>query len=472
MTSCAVVRSTFRLHDSPILTQALNDVNLKCIIVPIDTHRVCKPNQMLPTFAKSIGDEHITDPRFITCHRHYLWGYHQYMFMLRAIRSFINDLTKCLADKRRDSVRIEVWKASSSQMVKALATKYSTCYVDRVDDPAWETFDSTLTKAFAKESKALSFITTQTILDWSEETECQDFLQDWRKRWRIPQSNAEFKAFVVKTLDAREHTSQSLKLVCSSNNVCFKRLLKRAKSQPVVGSKTKGGLVKRTLRRSKSLTTDASPNKTRTNSLHLDVDTEHKRWKIAFEKHGVQEYDLVDGSLENFALRHLEKTVKTMELPSWTKPDTNVSLGIRDHDPNPIKDTSKLSPYFALGILSPRFAFYRWWGPNAKARATNGLAPSSAAGQLLWRETFHAASHLPHWWVRRQCKLTKDQRFWRYELKEGEPYGGWPIWRGSEKDPSYQKWLTATTGMPDLDESLVLLAKQGWIHHLRRHMIL
>ena len=472
MSSCVLIRSTFRLHDSPVLKQALNDTSLNCIIVPIESNRVCHPSLMLPTFAKrEDGHEYIKDPHFVTCKTPHLWGYHQYVFMLHVIRSYIRDLNVYLENIGRKSVRIEVWKATASQMVKTIASDYSTCYLDRVDDPAWQMFDSSLRKAFSKNSKTLTFITTQTILDWAEDPECKEFLQEWRTRWHIPKSNAKFKAFVIKTLARRENTSRSLRHTCSFNNV-DNRSLKRSRSQPVKGSKTKGGRAKKTLRRTKSFTNyTSSPNPKHKSAMHLNVDNEYTRWKLAFDKHNVQAYDLAEGSLEQFAIHHLETTVKTMELTSWNKPSTNVSLGIRDHAPDPIKDTSKLSPYFALGVLSPRLAFSKWWGPNPKSRSENGKEPSSAVGQLLWRETFHAASHLPNWWVRRQPTLTKDQRFWRHELEENKPYGGWKIWKGTDKNPLYQQWLTATTGMFDLDESLMLLVKQGWIHHLRRHMI-
>ena len=122
-------------------------------------------------------------------------------------------------------------------------------------------------------------------------------------------------------------------------------------------------------------------------------------------------------------------------------------------------------------MLSPRWAFRRWWGASATARAANQAVPSSAVAQLLWRETFHAASRLPHWWATRAKHLPRAARFWRHEPDAEKPYGGWRVWKSDDADPLYRGWLTATTGAPDLDESLLLLVTDGWVHHLRRHLI-
>ena len=144
---------------------------------------------------------------------------------------------------------------------------------------------------------------------------------------------------------------------------------------------------------------------------------------------------------------------RAMADPKGEKRLTNVSRGVRDHATKAGENTSKLSPYFALGVLSPRWAFRRWWGASATARAANQAVPSSAVAQLLWRETFHAASRLPHWWATRAKHLPRAARFWRHEPDAEKPYGGWRVWKSDDTDPLYKGWLTATTGAPDLDEA-------------------
>ena len=77
---------------------------------------------------------------------------------------------------------------------------------------------------------------------------------------------------------------------------------------------------------------------------------------------GLRPYDVVRTNLEQYALKELRRLAPAMSKADWEKPLTNISLGLRDHVTDGSKNTSKLSPYFALGVLSPRTAFAQWWG--------------------------------------------------------------------------------------------------------------
>jgi len=60
--ACAVIRTSFRLHDNALLARALADSSLTTIYIPIDEARVLTPNQCMPTIKKAKA---ITKPNFI-----------------------------------------------------------------------------------------------------------------------------------------------------------------------------------------------------------------------------------------------------------------------------------------------------------------------------------------------------------------------------------------------------------------------
>ena len=213
--------------------------------------------------------------------------------------------------------------------------------------------------------------------------------------------------------------------------------------------------------------------------LTLDLDAEAARWGGAMRARGLRPYDTCRGDLEAYALRRLRASAPGMARTDWEKPRTNASLALRETDASrPTLNTSKLSPFLALGVLSARRAYVAWRGATPAARRQNADRPSSAVAQLLWRETFHAASRHPLWWARREygggAPLAPEQRFWRHEMREGAPGGGWPTWRlcdADDADGAVQAWRRADVEEDDLRRSLALLAAHGWIHHLRRHVV-
>lgn len=449
--ACTVIRTSFRLHDNALLTRALNDSALTTIYIPIDEARVLTPNQCMPTIQKAKA---ITHPHFILGQSKYIhaWGYHQYAFLLLAIRSFISDLRSHLNTQRKPHVKIELCKTTIDNHVMNIVNRHATIYIDRVHDPAWAKFDRALVKCSISKKRHMHWITTQTLLDWEEDTACQTFLRTWRGNWRIPKSNQEFKDYVVERM--REQTKKP--------KIDRVQLTLRGRPQSPSKRKTK---------RVNSAPPRLEHHANHLQSTQLNIDNEWKRWSSAMKQMGLHPYDIVTEQLEQYALKHLETTVTALSKPTWEKRLTDASLGIKDHASNPEKDTSKLSPFFALGVLSPQKAYERWHGLNEQTKKKNESVPSSAIAQLLWRETFHAASLLPDWWTIRKKTLSRKQRFWKFELEEAKPYGGWRVWRSQSKDPLYNGWITATTGCHDLDESLLLLVIDGWIHHLRRHII-
>ena len=108
---------------------------------------------------------------------------------------------------------------------------------------------------------------------------------------------------------------------------------------------------------------------------------------IVFDK---KDKNLIKYGLDKWINKKLEETY-FMKDPKWFKPDTSPTTKISDNSDyldDKLK-TSKLSPYIALGILSPLIAYNFWNGENRMG---------SGRDQLLFREMFHACSQMSEFW--------------------------------------------------------------------------
>ena len=103
--------------------------------------------------------------------------------------------------------------------------------------------------------------------------------------------------------------------------------------------------------------------------------------------------------------------------------------------------TSLLSPFFAIGVLSPVFAYNYW---NGETRMGSGR------DQLLFRELFHACGFMSEFW--------KDS------------FGDSYTWKTVDKK-EWNNYINGTTGFTDVDWSMKQLKNEGWIHHLARHLV-
>jgi deoxyribodipyrimidine photolyase len=150
--------------------------------------------------------------------------------------------------------------------------------------------------------------------------------------------------------------------------------------------------------------------------------------------------------------RWIQKKLKNtdyMKNNNWSKPYTcpNTSLKIINNNEKNNKNidnkhkTSKLSPFIALGVLSPVLAYQFWTGENRMG---------SSRDQLLFREMFHACGQLPEYW--------KD--------KFGDKY----TWKTIDKN-TWNKYINGNTGKEDVDIMMKQLKNEGWIHHLARHLV-
>ncbi len=119
-----------------------------------------------------------------------------------------------------------------------------------------------------------------------------------------------------------------------------------------------------------------------------------------------------------------------------------------------IKGTSGLSPYLALGIISPKQLLI-----NIQQRYPDILTTSKSktftwVNELIWREFYrHLIAEYP--------KLSRGENF-------NEKYN--PVeWRKSEKE--FNAWCEGRTGYPLVDAAMLQLKQTGWMHNRLRMVV-
>lgn len=119
----------------------------------------------------------------------------------------------------------------------------------------------------------------------------------------------------------------------------------------------------------------------------------------------------------------------------------------------PFQDgTSGLSPYLALGILSPRQCVAR-----LMADAEHGAISDGAQvwlNELVWREFYQ---HL---------------LYFRPDISKGKPFHSWGehlIWK--DEPDAFIRWQQGKTGYPIIDAAMRQLNTTGWMHNRLRMLV-
>lgn len=123
-------------------------------------------------------------------------------------------------------------------------------------------------------------------------------------------------------------------------------------------------------------------------------------------------------------------------------------------DPFDALDTSCLSPYLRLGLLSPRQAY--WTARHAYDRADSDDARQSVetwVNELIWREFYvHIMAHFPHVYTR-SFRPQYDQIQWR------------------DSDQDFDAWRDGMTGYPVVDAAMRQLRAIGWMPNRARMIV-
>ena len=464
MSTLLILRNTFRMHDNAALHTALQDAQCKTILIPIDTQRVLSPTKCLPI----IDDTKIIQPRFYThsSTNHYAWGYHQYYFLLHIIRTFVDDL-----HTHYPHLTVVVAKETVPKMLSKHIRQHTKCIYDSVDDPAWEPFDKMLRQHFSTPQQH-HCVVTHTLLDWFQ-TDHKAFLESWSPK----RHNKSFKDYVF---------SQSFDFDKELQQTDCRSPLRHTTNNKRTGERLEQHKNTRRSPKASQRTTQNTPiqkKNTKRSSSSFSLSTEIQKWRKAMVKNNLVPFEPpLHTTCEQWALDQLTAHATTMASNQWEKPKTQSVLSVRDYGTKPEHTTSKLSPFFALGALSAKHAYVHWQGTTVQQHKQNASRPSSAIAQLLWREEFHASSLAEGFWHTRDDDA--NTRFWKRDKE-------WCIWKGD--DDKLQPFLHAqatkppksktnkahaasqtsseATLMQDTNSSLLMLVRDGWIHHLRRHTV-
>ncbi|WP_133407647.1 deoxyribodipyrimidine photo-lyase [Parashewanella tropica] len=173
------------------------------------------------------------------------------------------------------------------------------------------------------------------------------------------------------------------------------------------------------------LTAFAEPIQAQTITLNCEK-TSSEQWPVG-EKAAHQ-------LLSQFCKQHLAKYGEQRDFPA-------------------LHTTSQLSPYLALGILSPMQCLAALLAefPNAIVEKTPA---ETWLNELIWREFYrHLLVAFP--------KLSRNQNF--------NPLANHIQWRNNPSD--FQKWCDGQTGYPIVDAAMRQLNTTGWMHNRLRMIV-
>lgn len=117
-----------------------------------------------------------------------------------------------------------------------------------------------------------------------------------------------------------------------------------------------------------------------------------------------------------------------------------------------IEGTSRLSPYLAIGVLSPRQCLHRLLKEHPKA--LEGEAGATWLNELIWREFYR---HL----IVAYPKLCRHRPFIAWTDKV----------RWSEDEALLEAWKQGKTGYPIVDAAMRQLNTTGWMHNRLRMVV-
>ncbi|WP_369309539.1 deoxyribodipyrimidine photo-lyase [Providencia rettgeri] len=126
----------------------------------------------------------------------------------------------------------------------------------------------------------------------------------------------------------------------------------------------------------------------------------------------------------------------------------------QDRDFPAIDGTSQLSPYLAIGVLSPRQCFNRLQAENPQVLDSPDSGAFCWLNELIWREFY---THL----------LVAFPRLCRHQ-----PFIQWTQyihWNDSPTD--FAAWKTGQTGYPIVDAAMRQLNTTGWMHNRLRMIV-
>lgn len=122
-----------------------------------------------------------------------------------------------------------------------------------------------------------------------------------------------------------------------------------------------------------------------------------------------------------------------------------------------LNGTSKLSPYLAQGVVSPRQCIQAMINQLETDRIDAILdypGPATWLSELIWREFYkQILFHFPRVSRGKPFQLNTDKIQWQFNEK------------------SFNAWRTGTTGFPIIDAAMRQLNQTGWMHNRLRMLV-
>ena len=406
MTLLAIIRQSFRTRANPLLVtderygawSHADSVGVAAVIL-FDMRRV-------PSLNWRTTDVHSRR-----------WSAHQFWFLLHVIREFM-----FAAARSNVSVRFVPY-ADRRQLegeVRRLASKYDRALVDRVYDDAYGEMDEVIRGCFGERVR---YIHTLTLVDWDKhERTARELVGSafQRKKRRL------LEDFIRK--DAARHRKADVVAKVS-----------RAQAAPDTSMKR----LVQMIREFRSTVSHSAALKGAVDLYDFDG-----HWGV-------------DCDLGTSLQRYMEHKCASMRERGWHKPYTAANLSMTQFSSEGRENTSKLSPFLAVGALDVREVFH-FFRPGGGQRG-------SATDQLVFREVWYAHALVDD---KRQTFWSNARGWWDpnniYSAtppKEGE------TWESTAVDVRNWAMGKMDAAWEDANDSMKMLRRDGWIHHLRRHLV-
>lgn len=119
-----------------------------------------------------------------------------------------------------------------------------------------------------------------------------------------------------------------------------------------------------------------------------------------------------------------------------------------------VNGTSQVSPYLAIGVLSPGQCLRAALAANDGKFSGGNEGIDTWISELIWREFYrHVAFGFPHIVKGHAFKRDTDSILW------------------NENDEHYQAWCSGRTGIPIVDAGMRQLVQTGWMHNRVRMVV-
>lgn len=116
--------------------------------------------------------------------------------------------------------------------------------------------------------------------------------------------------------------------------------------------------------------------------------------------------------------------------------------------------TSRLSPYLALGVLSPRLCLAKAAAARVEASGAGREGIDCWVNELIWREFYiHVMDAYPRICMHRAFRPETEAVAWR------------------DSDADFEAWSEGRTGIPLVDAAMRQLTRTGWMHNRLRMVV-